>query len=227
MTERIATRRQWCSELVTVQLKTKGGWGRAIPALLDEIAPVSAAVLLERRPPNGVLLKLNCGECEFRGKVRSCDYRPKLGYYAGVDFDPGCQWSVDKFEPKHLLDLCALAGSTVDATPNIRSCCNEAVCPREEIGRIMGAKVPVVERVRHVAREVAQICGGLDGPEMETCFSRLFRLTGECRLFEDFETEYLAARTGRRQEQETDLPLLERVQKVACDAAVLRGTANE
>ena len=223
MNEREPARRHLCSELIAVQLKKRRGWSLTTPALLDEIGPTSAALLLQQWIPDGTSLKLVCGDSEFLGEVRSCDHHPDLGYYASVEFDSGWEWSPGKFTPRHLFDPCTMAGSSSVAAQCARPCCNEAICPREEVARIMGAEIPVSVRVRQAAREVAGICGGLEGQEMEACFSRLFHLTSDCRLFEDFQSEYGAAREQRSHEEETHVTLVERVQNVIYQVATVRG----
>jgi hypothetical protein len=41
---------------------------------------------------------------EFRGTVRYCEYQ-EIGYFVGVEFEPGSKWSRKTFKPQHLLDL--------------------------------------------------------------------------------------------------------------------------
>ena len=40
---------------------------------------------------------------ELAGRVRYCVFR-EIGYFVGVEFDPGCKWSQRSFKPLHLLD---------------------------------------------------------------------------------------------------------------------------
>jgi hypothetical protein len=37
------------------------------------------------------------------GKVRYCVFR-EIGYFLGVEFEPGHRWSQKQFRPQHLLD---------------------------------------------------------------------------------------------------------------------------
>lgn len=37
------------------------------------------------------------------GKVRYCVFR-EIGYFLGVEFEPGHRWSQRQFRPQHLLD---------------------------------------------------------------------------------------------------------------------------
>jgi hypothetical protein len=40
---------------------------------------------------------------ELTGKVAYCVLR-EVGYVTGVEFDPGCRWSQENYQPKHLYD---------------------------------------------------------------------------------------------------------------------------
>jgi hypothetical protein len=40
---------------------------------------------------------------ELTGKVKYCLFR-EIGYFLGVEFDPGSRWTEREFKPQHLLD---------------------------------------------------------------------------------------------------------------------------
>jgi hypothetical protein len=40
---------------------------------------------------------------ELSGRVRYCVFR-EIGYFVGVEFDPGSEWNTRSFRPMHLLD---------------------------------------------------------------------------------------------------------------------------
>ncbi len=40
----------------------------------------------------------------FTGKVCYCSYR-EIGYFVGVKFEAGTEWSEDVYLPQHLLDV--------------------------------------------------------------------------------------------------------------------------
>ena len=48
-------------------------------------------------------LRITYPKGELMGKVRYCVYR-EIGYFLGVEFEPGCKWSARHFKPQHLLD---------------------------------------------------------------------------------------------------------------------------
>ena len=64
---------------------------------------------LAKLPHNGTehldtVLRIRHPKGEFRGSVRYCLYR-EIGYFLGVQFLPGCEWSPEAYQPEHLLDL--------------------------------------------------------------------------------------------------------------------------
>jgi hypothetical protein len=51
------------------------------------------------------------------GKVRYCVFR-EIGYFLGVEFEPGNRWSLRSYKPQHLLDPRKLVNR---ATKNARA----------------------------------------------------------------------------------------------------------
>jgi hypothetical protein len=92
-----------CADLVDVQWKDKNGRIRRALANLEDISisgaclqvdqPVSLQTPVQIRYPRGTL----------QGHVCYCVHR-EIGYFLGVEFDPGFRWSVRQFKPLHLLD---------------------------------------------------------------------------------------------------------------------------
>jgi PilZ domain len=99
--ERRAEPRLWCSDLIKVRLE--GGEPAELTANLEDISPSGACVQFEQAVPVGARLCLRLGGHEFRGQVRHCTHN-EIGYFAGIRFDAGQQWSRRIYEPKHLLD---------------------------------------------------------------------------------------------------------------------------
>lgn len=59
--------------------------------------------------PENTLLRLCHPKLELSGRVRYCIFRD-TGYFVGLKFEPGSQWSRRRFRPKHLLDPRRLFG---------------------------------------------------------------------------------------------------------------------
>lgn len=202
MTERRLKRRKLCSDLVAIQVQTGAGRGRKITAVLEDISESGAGLLLERPVPKDAEVRLLCAACELRGHVRHCHLQKGVGYYAGVEFDPGTEWSEARYEPQHLLDPPIAFGPPQGETERTRPCCNEAVCPREEISRVIEPSAPAAESARKAGAFVAGVCADLDAEKLARCFSRLFGIGPECRLFEEFSLAY--GSRGRRPRKPAD-----------------------
>jgi hypothetical protein len=96
-----------CSELVNVHFRSRTGRNRRIAANLEDISLSGACVQVEEPIPANTLLRICHPKGEFEGTVRYCIFR-KIGYFLGVQFQPGCGWSPEIYQPQHLLDLRAL-----------------------------------------------------------------------------------------------------------------------
>ena len=103
MHERRAGRRLLCADLITVEWDAQNAEGLRLLANLEDISAKGACLELDRPIPPGNMVKVICPDCQFRAKVRHCAFRT-LGYYVGVHFAPGEEWSLEKFSPRHLLD---------------------------------------------------------------------------------------------------------------------------
>ncbi len=93
-----------CADMIEVRWRDKTGKSRSATALLEDISPSGACLQLETAVPAGVEIHWDCPNQEFVGRVRYCSYR-EIGYFAGVEFDPGAKWSKRAYLPRHLLDL--------------------------------------------------------------------------------------------------------------------------
>lgn len=93
-----------CADMVHVRWETGGPDGGAATALLEDISPSGACLQLDVAVPLGATVSWNSADHAFTGKARYCVYR-EIGYFVGVEFEPGSKWSQQTFEPQHLLDL--------------------------------------------------------------------------------------------------------------------------
>lgn len=103
MEDRRTEARMLCADVVHVHWR-EGTHGRSATALLEDISPSGACLQLESAVPLGVSITWETDGHEFTGKARYCVYR-EIGYFVGVEFEPGVKWSQSAFEPRHLLDL--------------------------------------------------------------------------------------------------------------------------
>ena len=104
MQERRSEVRMLCADLVRVCWKDKQGKRHRASALLEDISSSGLCLQTESPVPLGVQVHWHTSKHEFRGQVRYCEYR-EIGYFVGVELDPGSKWSQEAFRPEHLLDL--------------------------------------------------------------------------------------------------------------------------
>ena len=92
-----------CADLVDVQWKDKGGRIRRAVANLEDISLSGACVQVDSPIPIDTELRISYPRGELQGRVCYCVYK-EIGYFLGVEFEPGYRWSLRQFRPQHLLD---------------------------------------------------------------------------------------------------------------------------
>jgi hypothetical protein len=103
MHNRRAEPRMLCADLVDVQWKDKTGRLRRAVANLEDISISGACIQVDTPVPLDTKLRINHSKGELLGRVCYCVYR-EIGYFLGIEFDPGFRWSIRNFRPQHLLD---------------------------------------------------------------------------------------------------------------------------
>ena len=103
MKERRTENRMLCADMVQVCWKNQAGRKKTATGLLEDISPSGACLQMEAPVGLGTAIRWRSADREFKGNVRYCVYR-EIGYFLGVEFDPGCRWSAQHFKPQHLLD---------------------------------------------------------------------------------------------------------------------------
>lgn len=108
MMERRVEPRLLCADLVDVQWKDQTGRIRRGVANLEDISLSGACLQVERPVALGTPFRINYPSGVLMGKVRYCVFR-EIGYFLGVEFEPGNRWSQRSYKPQHLLDPRKLA----------------------------------------------------------------------------------------------------------------------
>lgn len=103
MYNRRAETRLLCADLVDVQWKDKGGRTRRTVANLEDISISGACIQVDAPVPLQTIVKISFPKGELQGRVRYCVFR-EIGYFLGIEFEPGYRWSLRLFRPQHLLD---------------------------------------------------------------------------------------------------------------------------
>jgi hypothetical protein len=98
-----------CADLVDVQWKDPGGRTRRGVANLEDISLSGACLQVERPVPAGTNFRISYPNGELLGIVKYCVFR-EVGYFLGIEFEPGSRWSQRHFRPQHLLDPRRLVG---------------------------------------------------------------------------------------------------------------------
>lgn len=93
-------------------------------------------------------------------------------------------------------------------------------CPGRRLDTYVTRRIPLTDRVRLVAAEVAQICTAMDDSTLADCFLQLFGLPADCQMFRVFRSAYRSSDLDRRR---AAVDVLGRVHSVA---ALLEGAAR-
>ena len=94
--------RMMCADMIEVNWR-EDQRARRGTALLEDISPSGACLQMETAVPLGTRIHWDSPQQEFAGCVRYCVYR-EIGYFVGVEFEPGTKWSRKVYRPQHLLD---------------------------------------------------------------------------------------------------------------------------
>ena len=113
--------RLMCADLVEVQWEDKTGRGRKTIANLEDISLSGACLQLDEEIPLDVSVHIACPSGKLQGRVRYCIYR-EIGYFLGIQFEPGCKWSKRAFRPQHLFDPSRLVKNVAPRTERLESC---------------------------------------------------------------------------------------------------------
>jgi hypothetical protein len=103
MFERRIEPRMLCADMVDVHWKDKGGRMRRGTANLEDISLSGACLQFDQPIPLQTGLRITYPKGELMGIVRYCVFR-EIGYFLGIEFEPGSRWSAQHFKPQHMLD---------------------------------------------------------------------------------------------------------------------------
>lgn len=109
MLDRRVEPRMLCADLVDIHWKDPNGRSRRGVANLEDISLSGACLQVDRPVTLGSTIHITYPGGELNGSVKYCVFR-EIGYFLGVEFDPGCRWSQRTYRPQHLLDPRRLVG---------------------------------------------------------------------------------------------------------------------
>src|SRR4051812_5465795 len=103
MLARRSKRRMLSADIGDVRGKDPAGRTRRGVANLEDISLSGACLQVDRPVPLGTTFRISYPNGELMGKVKYCVFR-EIGYFLGIEFEPGSRWSQRHFRPQHLLD---------------------------------------------------------------------------------------------------------------------------
>ena len=103
MLDRRLETRMMCADLIEVHWKDHSGQTRTTLANLEDISLSGACLQVDLPIPLETNLRIGHRKGELQGRIRYCVYR-EIGYFLGVQFEPGSKWTQRLFRPLHLLD---------------------------------------------------------------------------------------------------------------------------
>ena len=103
--------RSMCADLLKVRWRTESGAQRIEFGTLEDISAAGACIQLEEPINPGTRLTLFYPDGKYRGRVKYCIAQGSI-YLVGMQFDPGCQWSMNDYKPSHLLQLRSASAKT-------------------------------------------------------------------------------------------------------------------
>ena len=103
MNDRRTDHRLLCADLVELIWEDGSGQRRHRVANLEDISLSGICLQVEKPMEVGTFVTVSYGDGQLLGTVRYCRFRD-IGYFLGVELEPGCQWSNQHYKPQHLLD---------------------------------------------------------------------------------------------------------------------------
>lgn len=99
--------RSLCADLIKIVWIDESGSKQKELAALEDISPGGACIQVEHPIPRGTAISILYPDGRYHGRIRYCVFQ-HTGYFVGIEFDPGYEWSKNQFMPSHLLELRAV-----------------------------------------------------------------------------------------------------------------------
>jgi hypothetical protein len=102
------TDRSLCADLIKIVWTDAAGKKQKEVGTLEDISRGGACLQLERPIPVDTSISILYPSGRYHGRIRYC-YFQHTGYFLGIQFDPGYEWSREQYTPSHLLDLSSIS----------------------------------------------------------------------------------------------------------------------
>ncbi len=103
-----------CADLVKIEWQDRSGAAHSVVANLEDISASGACLQLDEDIPPQTLVLIRHDNGDFQGRVRYCIFKD-IGYFLGMEFEPGYRWNARQFKPMHMLDPRALQPKNEEA----------------------------------------------------------------------------------------------------------------
>ncbi len=96
--------RSLCADLIKIVWTDSSGQKQKEMAALEDISRGGACLQLEHPIPVGTSISVLYPDGRYYGRVCYCTFQ-HTGYFVGVEFNPGYEWSPRQFRPSHLFNV--------------------------------------------------------------------------------------------------------------------------
>ena len=96
-----------CADLIKIVWTDASGRKQKTLAALEDISKEGACLQVEHPIPVGTPVSILYPAGRYIGRIRYCTFQV-TGYFLGVQFDPGYEWSRQQFMPSHLLEISSI-----------------------------------------------------------------------------------------------------------------------
>ena len=95
--------RLMCADLIEVRWRDPSGRPETCVANLEDISASGVCLQMEVDIPLNTMITISGPKGDYVGQVRYCVYR-EIGFFIGIQVEPGSKGSRRNFKPMHLFD---------------------------------------------------------------------------------------------------------------------------
>ncbi len=95
--------RSLCADLIKIVWTDSSGQKQKEFAALEDISRGGACLQLEHPIPVNTTISILYPDGRYYGRISYCIFQ-HTGYFLGVEFETGYEWSARQFRPSHLFD---------------------------------------------------------------------------------------------------------------------------
>ncbi len=96
--------RSLCADLIKIVWTDESGGKQKELAALEDISPGGACLQVEHPIPIDTPISILYPDGCYHGRIRYWFFQ-HTGYFVGVEFDPGYEWSKHQYMPSHFIEF--------------------------------------------------------------------------------------------------------------------------